>query len=71
MRKTKVKRPDKETATTARDDGHDSPLRGAPSAGQIEVLQLKNNNNKYTAREDGHDSPLRGAPSAGQIEALA
>lgn len=32
MRKTKVKRPEKETATTARDDGHDSSLSGAPSA---------------------------------------
>ena len=32
MRKTKVKRPEKETATTAKDEGHDSSLRGAPSA---------------------------------------
>lgn len=32
MRKTKVKRPEKETATTARDEGHDSSLSGAPSA---------------------------------------
>jgi len=32
MRKTKVKRPEKETATTARDEGQDSSLRGAPSA---------------------------------------
>lgn len=32
IRKTKVKRPEKETATTARDEGHDSSLSGAPSA---------------------------------------
>lgn len=32
MRKMKVKRPEKETATTAREEGHDSSLRGAPSA---------------------------------------
>lgn len=32
MRKMKVKRPEKETATTARDEGHDSSLSGAPSA---------------------------------------
>lgn len=32
MRKIKVKRPEKETATTARDEGHDSSLSGAPSA---------------------------------------
>ena len=32
MRKTKVKRPEKETATTASDEGHDSSLSGAPSA---------------------------------------
>lgn len=32
MRKTKVKRPEKETATTARDEGQDSSLSGAPSA---------------------------------------
>lgn len=32
MRKTKVKRPEKETATTAKDEGHDSSLSGAPSA---------------------------------------
>ena len=31
MRKTKVKRPEKETATTASDDGQDSSLRGVPS----------------------------------------
>ncbi len=35
MRKTKVKRPEKEMATTARDDDHDSSLSGAPSAGNI------------------------------------
>lgn len=33
MRKTKVKRPEKEMATTARDDDQDSSLSGAPSAG--------------------------------------
>lgn len=27
-----MKRPEKETATTARDEGHDSSLSGAPSA---------------------------------------
>lgn len=32
MRKTKVKRPEKETATTAIEEGQDSSLRGAPSA---------------------------------------
>lgn len=32
MRKMKAKRPEKETATTARDEGHDSSLSGAPSA---------------------------------------
>lgn len=32
MRKIKVKRPEKETATTASDEGHDSSLSGAPSA---------------------------------------
>lgn len=32
IRKTKVKRPEKETATTARDEGQESSLRGAPSA---------------------------------------
>lgn len=32
MRKMKVKRPEKETATTAREEGHDSSLSGAPSA---------------------------------------
>ena len=33
MRKTKKKRPDRETATTARDEDQDSSLSGAPSAG--------------------------------------
>lgn len=33
MRKMNVKRPEKETATTAREDGHDSSLRGAPPTG--------------------------------------
>lgn len=32
MRKTNVKRPEKEMATTARDEGQDSSLSGAPSA---------------------------------------
>lgn len=32
MRKTKVKRPEKETATTATEEGQDSSLREAPSA---------------------------------------
>lgn len=32
MRKMKVKSPEKEMATTAREEGHDSSLRGAPSA---------------------------------------
>lgn len=31
MRKTKVKRPENEMATTARDDDQDSSLSGAPS----------------------------------------
>ena len=34
MRKTKVKRPEKETATTAREDDQESSLSGAPSAGE-------------------------------------
>lgn len=33
MRKMNVKSPEKETATTAREDGHDSSLRGAPPTG--------------------------------------
>lgn len=33
MRKINVKRPEKETATTASEDGHDSSLRGAPPTG--------------------------------------
>lgn len=36
MRKIKVKSPEKETATTAREDDQDSSLSGAPSAGQIQ-----------------------------------
>lgn len=45
MRKTKVKRPEKETATTAREEGHDSSLSGAPSVSKWELkakLGLKN-----------------------------
>lgn len=33
MRKMKVKRPEKDTATTAREEDQDSSLRGAPSVG--------------------------------------
>ncbi|KAJ8366929.1 hypothetical protein AAFF_G00336660 [Aldrovandia affinis] len=33
MRKMKVKRPEKETATTAREEDQESSLSGAPSAG--------------------------------------
>lgn len=44
MRKMKVKRPEKETATTASDEGHDSSLSGAPSAtpnqGSVKKKQL-------------------------------
>lgn len=36
MRKAKVKRPEKEMATTARDDDQDRSLSGAPSAGHIQ-----------------------------------
>lgn len=36
MRKTKVKRPEKEMATTAREDDQESSLSGAPSAGHRE-----------------------------------
>lgn len=36
MRKMKVKSPEKDTATTAREDDQDSSLSGAPSAGQIQ-----------------------------------
>ncbi|MEQ2221907.1 hypothetical protein ILYODFUR_020499 [Ilyodon furcidens] len=36
MRKTKVKRPEKEMATTAREDDQESSLSGAPSAGNRE-----------------------------------
>lgn len=41
MRKTKVKRPEKETATTARDEGHDSSLSGAPSATSEHKVSVK------------------------------
>lgn len=49
MRKTKVKRPEKETATTAKEEGHDSSLSGAPSAttgdkGRRERGETYNNN---------------------------
>ena len=40
MRKTKVKRPEKETATTARDEGHDSSLSGAPSAAGGQIMAV-------------------------------
>lgn len=35
MRKTKVKIPDRDTATTVREDDQDSPLSVVPSAGHI------------------------------------
>lgn len=41
MRKMKVKRPEKETATTAREEGHDSSLSGAPSATPEHVCVTK------------------------------
>lgn len=34
MRKMKVKRPEKDTATTAREDDQESSVRGTPSAGE-------------------------------------
>ncbi|KAL6475624.1 hypothetical protein MHYP_G00166640 [Metynnis hypsauchen] len=34
MRKMKVKRPEKDTATTAKEDDQESSLRGAPSVGE-------------------------------------
>lgn len=34
MRATTVKSPDKDTATTAREDDQESSLRGVPSAGE-------------------------------------
>jgi len=37
MRKMKVKSPEKDTATTAREDDQDSSLSGAPSAGQRQI----------------------------------
>ena len=41
MRKMKVKRPVKETATTAREAGHDSSVSGAPSAGHTRNSNFK------------------------------
>lgn len=41
MRKMKVKRPEKETATTASDEGHDSSLSGAPSVGIVGNSSVK------------------------------
>lgn len=48
MRKTKVKRPEKETATTARDEGQDSSLSGAPSETSGDRGGVK----RVTARRD-------------------
>lgn len=49
MRKMKVKRPEKETATTAREEGHDSSLRGAPSATPEHVCVTKTEIGRQTA----------------------
>lgn len=41
MRKTNVKRPEKETATTAREDGHDSSLNGEPPGEHNQTFSIK------------------------------
>lgn len=51
MRKTKVKRPEKEMATTARDEDQVSSLSGAPSAGHI-----KRDKSCENVAEDGGSS---------------
>ncbi len=41
MRKTNVKSPEKETATTTRVDGHDSSLNGEPPGVHKQTFSLK------------------------------
>lgn len=48
MRKMKVKSPEKDTATTAREDDQDSSLSGAPSAGQTQT-EFSASRNIYNA----------------------
>lgn len=49
MRKTNVKRPEKETATTAREDGHDSSLSGEPPGVHKHTLGVKLQTTDFSA----------------------
>ncbi len=56
MRKMKVKSPEKETATTPREDDQDSSLSGAPSAGQDNITLTKQLLSQYRTREHEYNT---------------
>lgn len=62
MRKMKVKSPEKETATTTREEDQESSLRGVPSVGRYkEITERTNYKGSVEEAEDEQVKMERGA----------